>query len=90
MSDWYHAEYEDFPGDLTIEQGRSAMVPLTIRNRGKLAWRTQGSQSVVVSYHWLDPESEKILLWEGIRSVLPADVDPGATLKMEPRIFARP
>ncbi len=88
MSEWYHAEYEDFPGNLTMEAGRPARVSLTIRNLGKLAWPAQGSQSVVVSYHWLDPEGEKILLWEGFRSVLPADVGPGATLKMEALVIA--
>jgi hypothetical protein len=88
MSAWYHAEYEDFPVDLTMEAGGSARIPLTIRNRGNLAWSAQGSQSVVVSYHWLDPNGEKILLWEGSRTALPADVEPGAALKMEPLVIA--
>ena len=45
LSDWYHAEFSDYPRELTIEAGEIIRVPLTVRNRGRLSWHAQGNQS---------------------------------------------
>lgn len=88
VSEWYRADYGEFPERLTLEAGKIVRVPLAIRNRGRLTWHTRGRQSVAVSYHWLDPAADNILIWEGAHSGLPADVEPGAAIKMEPWIKA--
>lgn len=88
LSNWYRAEYEDFPRQLTLDAGNILKVPLTIRNRGRIAWRAQGKQAVEVTYHWLDASAEKILIWGGARSAIPSNVEPGATLKIESWIRA--
>jgi hypothetical protein len=88
LSNWYRAEYEDFPRQLTLDAGNILRVPLTIRNQGRIAWRAKGRQAVEVTYHWLDASAEKILIWDGARSAIPSNVEPGATLKFEPWIRA--
>jgi hypothetical protein len=83
LSSWYRAEYQDFPERLTLTAGKTVRVPLTIINRGQLAWHAHGRQAVAVSYHWLDPAAENILIWDGTRSELLTDVAPGATTQIE-------
>ncbi|MBZ5497274.1 MAG: O-antigen ligase family protein [Acidobacteriia bacterium] len=88
VSDWYRADYRDLPERLALVAGTTVRVPLAIRNSGRMKWRARGRQSVAVSYHWLDPAAENILIWGGARSELPSDVEPGATVKVEPWIKA--
>jgi hypothetical protein len=88
VANWYRATYEDFPSQLTLDAGKVTRVPLTIRNQGRIAWRAQGRQAVEVTYHWLDASAEKILIWDGARSAILSNVEPGARLKCEPWIRA--
>jgi len=87
-SSWYRAEFDNYPAQLTLKAGEIIQVPLLLRNRGRVTWRAAGRQSVAVSYHWLDPAAENILIWRGARSVLPSDVRPGNTVSLNPWIIA--
>lgn len=85
---WYRAEFQEFPSEFKIETAKSLRVPLTIRNTGRLKWRARGEQSVAVSYHWMSPAGEDIWIWEGARSEIPQDVEPGAAISVEAWIIA--
>lgn len=87
-SSWYRADFEDFPERLTLQAGKMMRIPLSIHNRGRVTWQAQGKRAIAASYHWLDAAAEKILIWEGARSEIPANVEPGAAVKLEPWIVA--
>jgi O-antigen ligase len=90
VSSWYRVDYRDFPLELRLETDRLIMVPLTIRNDGRLPWRARGSHLVEVTYHWLDAAGKTVLIWEGVRSEIPSDVEPGAAVKVEAWIVTPP
>jgi hypothetical protein len=51
-------------------------------------WRAHDRQSVAVAYHWLDAAAQNILIWNGARTPLPKDVNPGDTVRLESWIIA--
>jgi hypothetical protein len=61
-------------------------VPLTIQNTGKLPWL---KGLVNVAYHWYD-ERGKLVVWDGARSALPADLAPGKQTTLEVRVLPPP
>jgi hypothetical protein len=63
----------------------SLNVPLT--NIGTAAWNAGGAQPVRLAYHWRDGAG-RLLVWDGIRTALPSDVQPGASLTIPARIIA--
>ncbi len=83
VSGWYRVEYRDYPAELKLQAGKLVKVPLTIRNDGTIPWRARGPQSVAVTYHWLDAAGKTILVWQGVRSEIPSDVEPGGTVELE-------
>jgi SpoIID/LytB domain protein len=53
-------------------------VPLALKNTGAAAWNATGPNLVDVSYHWSDAAGSTVL-WDGLRTPLAANVEPGAT-----------
>ncbi|MEM6991206.1 MAG: sulfatase-like hydrolase/transferase [Myxococcota bacterium] len=74
------------PGPVWV--GRERSLSVTVRNDGADAWSESTADHL--SYRWLDPTGE--VVDEGMRTVLPKDVAPGAstTLKMRLRGPPRP
>ncbi|MGH2451734.1 MAG: S8 family serine peptidase [Candidatus Limnocylindria bacterium] len=60
--------------------GRLA-VPATVRNDGPLAWSAAGPNPVRVASHVLARLTDDVLLWDGERTALAADVAPGVTVQ---------
>lgn len=58
-------------------------VPVTIRNTGSLPWL---KGLVNVGYHWYDDEG-RVAVWEGERTPLLADVEPGNETKLKVRVL---
>ena len=52
---------------------------VTLTNTGTVAWPAGGATPVHLSYHWLDP-SGQIVLWDGARAALSADLQPGQSV----------
>jgi len=50
--------------------------PLTVANTGAVTWPAGGPNPVHVSYHWVGSDGS-IVVWDGARAALPADVAPG-------------
>jgi len=53
-------------------------VPVTLKNTGAAAWNATGPNLVDVSYHWIDAAGNTVI-WDGTRTPLAANVDPGAS-----------
>ncbi|MEP6694839.1 MAG: hypothetical protein ABJB39_09355, partial [Chloroflexota bacterium] len=53
-------------------------VPVALKNTGAAAWNATGPNLVDVSYHWTDAAG-KTVIWDGTRTPLAANVEPGAS-----------
>lgn len=49
---------------------------VTVTNTGAVTWPAAGPNPVHLSYHWLAPDGS-VVVWDGARASLPADVAPG-------------
>ena len=54
-------------------------MPVTIANTSNFLWPAGGTNPVRVGYHWIG-DGGRTLVWDGQRSLLPADVPPGTTV----------
>lgn len=69
---------------------REARFEIDVRNSGVRPWPATGSQPVTLSYHWLDDATGAMSVYDGLRTTLPHDVDPGATVRVRARVAAPP
>jgi len=58
--------------------GTLVRARIELENTGTVPWR----DDVKGSYHWLDPLGNPIV-WDGLRTPLPREVEPGQSLEME-------
>ena len=80
----YGATYE--PGVTTLAMsGEKASVPITVKNTSNFAWLAAGANPVTLSYHWSSPTGQTIV-WDGLRTKLPSDVVPGASVQLQASI----
>ena len=56
-------------------------IEMTVRNDSTETWPSTGLQRVCVSYRWLDGD-RNVLVYDGERTPLPRDVDPGETVRL--------
>ena len=56
-------------------------IEMTIHNDSGEAWPSTGVQRVCVSYRWLDGD-RNIIVYDGERTPLPRDGDPGETVRL--------
>ncbi len=66
-------------------QGGITQVPITVKNTSNFTWLSSGPNPVDLGYHWTDA-SGKVVVWEGLRTTLPADVAPGASVTLQAQI----
>src|SRR5438105_6607316 len=63
--------------------------PVTIANTSNFTWQAGGTSPVRLGYHWIG-NGGQTLVWDGVRSNLPADVAPGATVTVNATITTLP
>jgi len=64
-------------------------VTVTVSNTGTATWPAGGATPVHLSYHWLDPSS-RMVVWDGSRALLPADVAPGQSAVVALQVASPP
>ncbi len=84
---WYVAEIEA-PRELTLPAGLLRRVPLHITNIGRLAWSSDGDPPFYLSYHWLRPDKQRVVIFNGARTRFPSPVAPGASVDIDADIWA--
>src|SRR5579859_1015827 len=62
---------------------------VSVANTGTVAWPAAGPTPVHLSYHWLSPAGD-VLVWDGARGALPADVGPGQSAVVALPIISPP
>jgi len=64
-----------------VEAGSLQRATVEAENGGSAQWRTRGpGDGLFVAYHWLDDRGNAIV-WDGLRTPLERDVEPGGTLR---------
>jgi subtilisin family serine protease len=84
----YLASYALTPAPFLLPGGRGTM-PITITNTGTATWTAGGSSPVRVAYHLTDAQGN-VVLWDGTRTPLAADVAPGAKADLAMTVDAPP
>lgn len=85
--EWYGASYE-VPGRLTLTPDSFNDVAVTLRNQGRLTWQSSSVPPFALSYHWLTPDTEEILIFDGLRTPFADPVAPGESVTMTARVRA--
>ncbi|MDE3113211.1 MAG: SpoIID/LytB domain-containing protein, partial [Chloroflexota bacterium] len=64
-------------------------VPVTLTNVGTQPWNASGANPVSLSYHWHDAAGNAVV-WDGLRTPLPSDVAPGASVTLQASVATPP
>lgn len=87
-ADWFKAAYEPARTTLTLEAGQSITLNITVRNTSIRPWPATGDQPVALSYHWIDPVKNQVIVFDGVRNHLPYDLAPGDSLTLAAQVLA--
>ncbi|GAC1698870.1 MAG: hypothetical protein NVS9B6_09680 [Candidatus Limnocylindrales bacterium] len=77
------------PTAVAFSSGQTATVPITITNTGAGVFPTTSAQPVNLSYHWSTASGTSVL-WDGVRTKLPTDLAPGASVQLQASVTAPP
>ncbi len=90
----FHGTYgEDYYGPLahtptTMLTGMMYDVQMHIQNTGNATWNHEGSNAVLLSYHWYDSSGQNVVTWDGLRTNLGQDVGPTGDVWLNARVLA--
>lgn len=62
--------------------GRLGRIRVELENAGSGTWYSAGPANMRLSYHWADSFGN-VLVWEGMRVVLPRPIGPGERVELE-------
>ncbi|HVY40055.1 MAG TPA: O-antigen ligase family protein, partial [Polyangia bacterium] len=92
-SRWYRARIspagaaaDRLPAALAANGAGSEL--LVIQNAGTLGWRHLPPSRVVLSHHWLDAGTGRVVVRDGVTTPLPADVPPGGAVTVRAAVRA--
>ncbi|HXJ19712.1 MAG TPA: O-antigen ligase family protein [Polyangia bacterium] len=90
---WYRAvitpagqQIDRLPARLPV--GGQMTAPIRVQNQGGFTWPHQPPSQVRLSYHWLDAVTGEVLVRDGLRTPLPADLPPGGELVLRAAVRA--
>ncbi|MBM3706796.1 MAG: hypothetical protein FJW69_00425 [Actinobacteria bacterium] len=71
----------------SMGQNKTYLAKLKIKNTGQLNWHRGGENPFYMSYHWLDFETKKVVVFDGERTLLPVDtVYSGQEIELDMKI----
>jgi len=85
--EWYGATY-DVPARITLQPDSFNDVPVTLTNEGRLTWESTTVPPFALSYHWLTPDTEEVVIFDGLRTPFLRPVEPGESIVMNARVRA--
>jgi SpoIID/LytB domain protein len=80
------AAYVGYPQG-PLAPGETRSIPVAIRNQGDSTWTSGGEHPVKLAYHVYDAAGS-LVAWDGLRTALPSDVEPGHELVVQMGIAA--
>jgi O-antigen ligase len=84
---WYHATI-DAPVHVSVQTGGTVLVPLTVTNTGFTSWDSHAASPFRLSYHWLLPDQDRVVSWEGVRTEFPTVVEAGDEIELQAHVVA--
>jgi hypothetical protein len=75
---WYRADVAA-PRTLSIGADRFEYVTVSVTNTGRTSWDSNDDPPIYISYHWLQPERERVVAFEGERTAFDHRIGPGET-----------
>ena len=85
--DWYGAVY-DVPRRLTMRPGSFNDIEVTLSNEGRLTWQSTAEPPFALSYHFLQADSEDVVIFDGLRTPFAQPVGPGDEVLVKARVRA--
>lgn len=85
--DWYGASY-DVPRRLTLRPDSFNDVDVTLSNQGRIAWQSTAVPPFALSYHFLNADTEDVVVFDGLRTPFAQPVEPGGDVTMKARVRA--
>jgi O-antigen ligase len=83
---WYRANYSP-PAEVSVDPGGTTTVPVRVQNTGDRTWAASGPHPFALSYHLADAAGQSVT-YDGMRTPLPLDVAPGASVDLQAQIVA--
>jgi hypothetical protein len=83
---WYRSSVQA-PTAIAFSADESRDVSVTVTNTGRLTWDSQGDPPFYLSYHWLEPELDRVVAFEGTRTAFDRPVTPGATATVQASVW---
>ena len=71
----------------SLVAGATTLLAVTVTNTGAAPWSSTGPQPVRLSYHWVAPGGAMVV-WDGARVDLPANVAPGSSATVQLPLLA--
>ena len=84
---WYHATI-DAPAHVSVQTGGTVWVPLAVTNTGFTSWDSHAASPFRLSYHWLLPDQDRVVSWEGVRTEFPTVVEAGDRIELKAQVVA--
>jgi hypothetical protein len=84
---WYRFTV-DAPAELTLTTGAASRVAVRATNEGRLTWDSGANPPVYLSYHWLLPDGNRVVAFNGVRTSFPVPVPPGMTVSLQAQVRA--
>jgi hypothetical protein len=85
--DWYGAVYH-VPRQLTMRPDSFNDVEVTLSNEGRLTWQSTAEPPFALSYHFLQADSEDVVIFDGLRTPFVQPVEPGDEVLLKARVRA--
>jgi LCP family protein required for cell wall assembly len=85
----YSAQYDDEGSTPnSLKAGQEFETQVTVRNNGFLEWNIEGSSKIRLGTHWLNRDTQEVVIWDGDRGLLPEDVSHAEEATVEINIKA--
>ena len=85
--DWYGASY-DVPRRLTLRPDSFNDIDVTLTNDGRLTWQSAAVPPFALSYHFLQADTEDVVVFDGLRTDFARPVEPGDEVRVKARVRA--
>lgn len=79
----YSAEYKTDSLAWKIEANSKFTIPVSLKNTSQGPWDSAATKPVFLSYHWLDAESKKVLVNDGLRTGFGKPIAPGEEVAVQ-------
>ena len=71
-----------------LRPGAETAFDVDVRNSGARPWPAARPNEVALSYHWRDDSNGNLVVFDGVRTLLPHDIGPGATARLRAAVRA--